>query len=345
MKRIGGLFEQICDRNNLVKAAWSASREKRDRPEVRSFLDSLDTRLNQISQGLSNSNYPFQPYHSFEVRDTKSRTIRAPAFQDRVVHHAIIHVVGPVFERGAIDHSYACRTGRGQHKALRQAADWTRRTSWYGKIDIHKYYDSVDHQLLFDRLSRRFREKRLLNLFADLLSSWQSIPGKGLPIGALTSQYLGNFYLDAFDISMRSSGLCHRYVRYMDDIIIWSDEKQLPAIRSLAERSATELKLTIKHGGEWNRCQFGVPFLGFIIYPDRIRLGRQGRRRLRGKFATIRRQFDTGKLSEDDFQRRCTSLFAHAKFGDDVAWRRAVLSCSEPRSDLHIPVLRPRCME
>lgn len=327
MRAVGNLFDRIADRSNLITAVWAAAREKRDNKDVREFLAKIEDHINQIASSLINGRFEFQASISFSVQDTKTRLIQAPTFRDRVVHHAIINITGPIFERGALHHSYACRTGKGQHAALIQARAWTRRHLWYGKMDIRRYYDSVDHDLLRQRLERRFRERRLLNLFDRLLGSWSLEGGKGLPIGALTSQYLANFYLDAFDANMKASGECSRYMRYMDDIVVWAESSEMPSIRRLARESAAAQYLEIKHDGEWNQCRYGVPFLGFVIYPDRMRLGRQGRRRLRGKMRTLQRQFREERISELEYQSRCTSLFAHAQTPDDVNWRRTVLSC------------------
>ena len=325
MKRIGRLFDQLTSRENLLAAVWRASRGNQQHLEVQRFRMSLDERLREIVVGIELETLEFETYREFEVRDTKTREIRAPSFRDRVIHQALIGVVGPVLELGAIHHSYACRLGRGQHAALRQARYWTRRGDWYGKIDVRKYYDSVDHEIVREKLSRRFREQRLLRLFDRLLASWAVAPGKGLPIGALTSQYLANFYLDGFDAGMKASGLCHRYMRYLDDIVVWQHEKLLPAVRECAATLLQPLRLEMKHGGEWNRASRGIPFLGFVIYPDRMRLGRSARRRLGRKYALARREFKRGLLTEREFQETCTSLFAHAQFGDDRAWRQALL--------------------
>ena len=326
MKRVGSLFSQIWDRSNIATAFWRAARAKSDRSEVRCFRDSIDTNLNGLSFLLRSGQYCFGPYRSFEVRDTKSRTIHAPCFADRVVHHAIINVIGPVLERGAIAHSYACRCGRGQHAALATASRWTNRQSWYGKIDVRKFYDNVDHEILLQMLRRRFREQRLLSLLQRVVDSYSSAPGKGIPIGALTSQYFGNFYLDRFDHLMKSTGLVPRYIRYMDDVVIWSDHGKLKDIRHYAMEFLSVLKLAAKDRGQWNRCRQGVPFLGFTIYPNRIRLNKQGRKRLSRKSRLLEIQFRDGKLSSLEYQSRLASLFAHAEFADDVKWRNAVLN-------------------
>lgn len=323
---MGGLFASIGDRATLALAAWRAAVGKRSRPEVREFFADYDRNLRVMSHELQSGTYSFAQYRSFAVRDTKSRTIHAPSFRDRVAHHAIMATVGSVLERGAIERSYACRTGRGQHAALRQAAAWTRRGDGYGKVDVEKYYDSIDHGLLRDRLGRRFRERRLLQLFERLLASYQAAPGRGIPIGALTSQYLGNFFLDELDHRLAATGLASRYVRYMDDIVCWGTTSALGEVRSHAHGVLRELGLRMKHGGEWSRCEQGVPFLGYVVYPDRVRLGSQGRRRLRRKLGALERAHAAGAVGERELQERGTSLFAHARFGDDVAWRRAVLA-------------------
>jgi len=327
VKRIGGLFDLLYQRSNLSLAAWSAAKGKRNRPEVRRFFSAIDSQLNRMSADLQRQAYRFSPYRQFAIRDPKSRIIHAPSFRDRVLHHAIINVAGRVFERGAIEHSYACRQGKGLHAALRQARSWTRRTLWYGKMDVRRYYDSIDHQVMLGLLAGRFREQRLLRLFADVLDSHHQSPGKGLPIGALTSQYLANFLLDTVDHAVMQTGLARHYLRYMDDMIVWCDDPAaLLQLRTQVARQLATLGLRLKHGGEWNRCSQGVPMLGFVVYPDRVRLGKQGRKRLRRKLRAVRQGEVSGKLDPIQAQQQLTSVFAHAAWSDDHAWRRSVLA-------------------
>ena len=122
MKRIGGLFEQIYQRDNLGAAFWAASRGKRKSAESLRFLQTVEQQLNEICQLLSEGRYVFTDYRCFSVKDTKTRVIHAPPFRDRVVHHAIIRVLSPVFMTSVNLHSYACIEGRGQHRSLQQAS-------------------------------------------------------------------------------------------------------------------------------------------------------------------------------------------------------------------------------
>lgn len=328
MKAVGGLFDRIWERSNLAAAAWRAAQGKGARPEAWRFIDNLDEELREMGTELREERYRFSEYRAFSIRDPKSRVIHAPSFRDRVTHHAIIAVTGPVFERGALAESYACRLGRGQHAALRQARRWTRWGDWHGKVDVARYYDSMEHERLRRALRRRFREERLLGLFDGLLESYEAGPGRGLPIGALTSQYLGNFFLDRFDRRMKETGLARRYLRYMDDSVMWGTREEIVVLRERVVEALGELGLEMKSGGEWNHCDRGLPFLGFVVYPNRLRLGARGRRRLRRKVRELEREWKQGSIAESELQDRGEALFAYAQVGDDVAWRRMVAGFS-----------------
>ncbi len=327
MKRVGGLFEQIADARSLVLAACRAARGKRERPEVRRFLAAVDRECASLARTLAEGSFEFGRYRTFIVHDPKRRVIHAPEFRDRVVHHAIIAAAGPVFERGAIPRSYACRAGFGQHAALRQARAWLYPGAWFLKLDIRRFYDSIGHQLLLELLERRFRERRFLALWERLIRSYAISPGQGLPIGALTSQYLGNFYLDPFDHWVLQKRRCHRYLRYMDDLVFLGARELLASLADEAARVLEGLGLRSKPP-VLNRAAAGLPFLGFVLYPDRTRLNRRGRKRLRGKLRALERAAHRGALDEGELQERSLSLFAHARFGDDLAWRQMVAGFS-----------------
>lgn len=329
MKRIGGLFDALADARTLTLAAWRAARGKHDRPEVRRYLAALDRETARSSRELRAGEFRFGEYRTFAIRDPKSRTIHAPPFRDRVVHHAIIAVAGPVFEQGAIAHSYACRAGRGQHAALRQARRWLRGAGgWFLKMDLAKFYDSVPHAILREALARRLRERRLLALFDALLASYARTPERGLPIGALTSQYLANFHLDPFDHWAQQAARPGRYLRYMDDMLAFESRDGLLMLRHAATAVLEGLGHRIKDGGVLNRVDLGVPFLGFTLYPDRTRLNRGGRKRLRRRLREIERAWLVGSMDERELQARSEALFAHACWADDVAWRRTAVGFS-----------------
>ena len=320
MKAVGGLFSGVASYANVVAAVWRAAQGKRDRGSVRAFLSRLDQNVNEITRELVAGEYRFGDYAAFAVRDPKTRVIHAPAFRDRVVHHAMMAVLGPVLERGAIAHSYACRRGMGMHLAIRQVRNWARRTGGFLKADVHKYYDAVSHDMLRVELGRRFREKQVHALFDRLLASYAHHPGHGLPIGALTSQYLGNFHLDPLDHWVLQYLKPRHYARYMDDMLVMDEPARLREARDAMAAQLACRGLSIKHGGVINHDIMGIPWLGFTVYPDRIRLNAAGRRRLRIRFHRAER----AACGELELQKRVTALFAHAMHADDAAWRGEV---------------------
>jgi len=323
MKATGGLFPEIATHQNLAAAVWRAAQGKRRRREVCAWIDDLDQNLAELSAKLRSGAFRFSPYRSFRIRDPKTRVIHAPPFGDRVVHHALIGVTGPVFEKGGFEHSYACRKGKGQHAALEQVRQWLQPDSWFLKMDVVKFYDSIRHDDLLRQLHRRFREKRLLALWECLLGSYETAPGLGLPIGALTSQYLGNFVLDPMDRVIQNTANV-RHCRYMDDFLVVGDRASLLRARSAAEIALARIGLAIKHHGVINQARFGAPFLGFTLYPDRSRLNAAGRQRLRRRCRelsrNLRREARPATPAEMDSLR---SQFAHAAWSSDRNWRLA----------------------
>ena len=299
MRRVGRLYPRICDRRNFSIAAHRAALGKRSRGEVVNFLQSVDGRLNQIIRQLGDGTFSFGEYRSFTIRDPKQRMIHAPTFRDRVVHHAMIRVVGPIFELGAMEHSFACRKGRGPAQALEYAFRCTADFDWFLKMDVAKFYDSISHEFLRQQLARRFRERRVLDLFDRLLDSYNTSPGRGLPIGALTSQYLGNFCLDSVDRWIKQEMRIHRYVRYMDDMLLWGTREQLRDVLHGIPEVLDRQGLRLDYRTQLNRCSLGVPFVGFTIYPDRIRVNRRGRKRVRRKMRNLEAEIRGWQASRD----------------------------------------------
>jgi len=172
-------------------------------------------------------------------------------------------------------------------------------------------------------LRRRFRERRLISLFERLISSYETGAGIGLPMGALTSQLLGNFYLDPVDHLIVDRVRPFGYVRYLDDLFVWHhDRRALIEIRGRVAVFLGLLGLKIKNGGQVNRSAEGLPMLGFVVYPNRTRLDRDARVRLRRKCRALERAY---RIEARELQRRSEALFAWAGQADDAAWRRAWL--------------------
>ncbi|MEQ8791503.1 MAG: RNA-directed DNA polymerase [Pirellulaceae bacterium] len=328
MRRAGNLFERIATRENLREAFGKAARGKRARAGVREFAADLESRLAEIGRTLTNETIPVGRFYQFLIRDPKERVITAPCFEERVMHHAIINVCEPAFERWLIDDTFACRTGKGREAAVLRAATFARRYGWCLKLDMRKYFDSVPHHRLSALLRRRFKDERLLNLFDRIIGSFRGGVGRGLPIGSLTSQHLANFYLGWFDRFVKEELRVRGYVRYMDDNVLWHDNHgrlrrlQTDCMGLLAEK----LELAAKPNGI-QRSTVGLNFLGCRIFPTHTILSRRSRKRWRRKVLCLSRAERLGLVGELDLQTRLEAATAFARGAGVKSWRfrRAVL--------------------
>jgi retron-type reverse transcriptase len=215
MKRIGRLFEQVCSFGALRAAALSAAKGKKSKPRIDGFIRNLENEIIALENELLTKAYRPRPYRTFKIHDPKERMICAADFRDRVVHHALCTALEPIFERMSIFDSYACRKDKGHHAAVRRAQHFINRHPYYLKLDIHKFFDSVDHSILKSQLRCRIKDPdllRLLDAFIDHPVPWTE-PGKGIPIGNLTSQYFANFYLSGLDHFIKEYLRIEGYVR------------------------------------------------------------------------------------------------------------------------------------
>jgi len=329
MKRTGNLFEQIANRENLRLAFCKAMLGKRDRVDAREYAANLEVRLLEMEDALWRGTFPLGRCHQFVIHDPKQRTITAPCFAERVLHHAIMNVCGPIFERWLIHDTYACRTGRGRDAAINRVQSFGRRQLFFLKMDIRKYFDSISHDILVDRLERLFKDIRLVDLLERIIFSFQGDTGRGLPIGSLTSQHFANFYLGWFDRFVKEILLVKGYVRYMDDMMLWGESAQIMQmiLNRCGDFLEESLQLQFKPHPYLNRTVHGVDFLGCHVFPDHVILNRRGRRRFRRRMNQLETEYMEGEINERELQERATSLIAFTRAAGARSWsfRRAVL--------------------
>jgi hypothetical protein len=253
--------------------------------------------------------------------------IHAPCFRERVLHHALMANVGPVLDRSLIADTYACRTGKGALAAVRRAQHHIRRWPWYAKIDIRSYFASIDHAILGKLLARRFKDRPLLALMARIIDAHHAIPGKGLPIGALTSQQFANYYLSGLDRLLLETCRMRGFVRYMDDMVWWGDDRESvrDALAAAGEHAHNRLGLEIKQLVQVGQSRHGLSFCGYRILPGRLLLSRRRKRR----YAECRQQWETayreGLIDGLGLQAGYASAFAITAHADAVTWRREQL--------------------
>jgi retron-type reverse transcriptase len=181
------LFEDIAGYHNIRLAFLKAIRGKRSSSEVTLFCQNVDRNLRAIQNRLMAGDIQWGRYRSFTITDPKKRIISAAPIEDRIIHHAIMNILEPLFERQMIYHTYACRKNWGTHAAIQYAFSKSKGFPWFLKLDVRKYFDSVDHAVLKRIISRLIKDKKTRCLLSGIIDSYETAPGRGLPIGNLTS--------------------------------------------------------------------------------------------------------------------------------------------------------------
>jgi len=333
MKTYKKLYPLIYAFDNLYTAYRSARRGKRYRPEVLSFSASLEDNLIKLYRELQNETYATGAYHYFTVYEPKKRTVAALPFRDRVVHHAICSVLDPIFDRGFIYHSYACREGKGTHAGADQVTHWLRilhrssESPYIFKADVKSYFASIDHRVLLSILSHRIRCDRTMHLLRDIVGSG-GVGGRGIPIGNLTSQLFANIYLNELDQFVKHTLRIKFYLRYMDDfIVLYPDKNRLQQWRyDIGEFLWSHLRLKLNGRTQIFPARQGVDFLGYRIWHTHRLLRKSSIKRMRRKMAKFERRYCRGEISQAEINATLQSWLGHAAHADTYNLRRALLS-------------------
>jgi retron-type reverse transcriptase len=345
-KQFFNLYDTVYHPLNLWAAYKQAARGKRYRPAAARFEYDLEENLIELEQALREETYQPGGYQSFYVQKPKKRLINAAPFRDRVVHHALMNVIEPLFERQFIFDSYANRKGKGTHKALDRCTYFLRRYDYVMHLDVRQFFPSVDHEILLSVLERTIGDEHVMELIRKIVSSGAGVqadeyemvyfPGdsifasnrpRGLPIGNLTSQHWANVYLNELDQYAKRVLHCRAYVRYVDDILLFADDKTTLHDWSMEIVSFLQtLRLTLHENRASPRpSASGVTFLGFIVFPTYRRLkpanGYAFQRRLKG----LVRRVESRRLSQKMFSMLLTSWLDHASHGHTFGLRRAIL--------------------
>ena len=272
MRTVNNIFDKTFTFEALLKAYRRARRGKQCRDEVLKFTDKLEENILQLQRELFAGTYKTGEYRHFFVHDAKKRHIQAAPFRDRVVHQAIHATLEPIFDKGFIFDSYACRIGKGTKAALVQFEKFIKPESFVLTADISKYFASIDHDILLALLKKKISDKRMLTLCAMIIKSSNfdgEATGKGIPIGNLTSQLFANVYLNELDQHMKHEVKVKKYIRYMDDMVCISDcKKELAKVQKAMCFYVEEvLKLTMHP----KKVQIvpvwvGIEYLGYRVF-------------------------------------------------------------------------------
>ncbi|QTE36007.1 reverse transcriptase/maturase family protein [Mucilaginibacter gossypii] len=272
MKRIGNLFYKIISLENLQLADSIARKGKAKQSGIKDWDKNKDANLLALHHDLVNKTYTTSPYQKKLIYEPKEREISILPYRDRIVHHAIMLHLEPVFNAMFISHTYSSIKDRGIHGAandVTKALKDVEGTQYCLKLDIQKFYPSIDHNILKAIVRRKIKDIDLLRLLDDIIDS-----APGLPIGNYLSAYFANLYLTPFDHYLKEQTLVRNYFRYADDIVILHHHKPyLHALRYRIELYLQDnLRLTLKHNYRVFQVKEGIDFVGYVFYHTHIRL-------------------------------------------------------------------------
>lgn len=324
MKRTLIKLETIAERSNLALALHKAARGKQHRDQVRLFFRQTNRNLNQLAEDIVNARMPYGRFRKFTIHDPKQRVIHAACFEDRIFHHALMNIAGPVLEQAMLPTSFACRTGLGVHRAADHVQQAIRRFNRYAKIDIKSYFANIDHDILLKVLQRRFKGNDFNLQLQRLLESYHVEPGKGLPIGSLTSQYFANYFLDQLDRLLDGLPAVQAHVRYMDDIVWWCDSKsELKQVFQQVQAYLIESRqLEIKPNWQVQQSKIGISYCGYRILPGVLRLSLRRKRSYQKRRLYWEAQYQQGHITATQLQTCYASVHAILQGAESKAWRQ-----------------------
>lgn len=335
MNKIKTLYEEIYAIDNLYKASKKAMQGKKSKSTVAKFWLNEDKNIAQIHTLLKSRSYEFGRYTEFTLRDNHvTRKISAAPFRDRVVHHAIINVIEPLFEKSFIYDSYANRKGKGTLNALRRARYYSNKYNYVLQLDIRKYFPSIDHEILLKQLKQKIACSETVGLLEELISNsnYQEdaffyFDGdtllspyerrKGIPLGNLTSQFFGNVYLNAFDHYVKEQLKIKGYIRYVDDMTFFdNDLRRLQDVIDETSQYLEDFRVKI-HPKKitLNSTKSPFIFLGHKVYRTHFRLTSKAINRGRKNLKEIKYEYQGYKLSLPQAKNKIFASIGFFKMG------------------------------
>lgn len=325
MHRANHLMVRIADPDNLRLAFWKARKGKTYSQEVDTYRQNLDQNLLILRAQILRGRVEVGHYRYFKVYEPKERQICASAFSEQVLHHSLMNICHVHFERPLIYDTYASRKSKGTYAALERAKMFTHHYPYFLKLDIRKFFESIEHRVLKRQLARIFKEKTVLSIFYQIIDSFETQTNRGLPIGNLTSQYFANHYLSSLDHFIKETLGIKAYVRYMDDMVLWHNDKEVlkTALKNINDFVVTELKCTLKTP-LLNRTSFGLPFLGYRLKRNSIQLTAQSKKRFLKKIKRVETQYNQMSWSEARCQSHALPLLAFVQHADTEGVRKKI---------------------
>lgn len=290
MIRFTHTYKDSISLDNLL-AAWKEFRNgKRSRKDVQIFEHNLMRNLLQLHRDLETRRYKHSRYEEFRISDPKPRIIHKATVRDRLLHHALYRMLYPFFDSKFIVDSYSCRVNKGTHASLSRFRIFSckvsknnTKTAWVLKCDIKKFFASIDHDILISTIKESISDKDIIWILSEVINSFDLGVGKGIPLGNLTSQLFANIYMDRFDRFVKHTLNMKYYIRYADDFIFMSENKNelmglLPKIKVFLREN---LRLELHNNKTLLKTvASGIAFLGWVNFPDHRVLRTTTKRRM-----------------------------------------------------------------
>lgn len=325
MKTNSNLWDKLVSFENLNLAYYKAKKANSNHIEVYKFQLNLERNLFELQNELINRKYQLSKYFCFTIFDPKKRVIKALPFRDRVVQHALVNIIEPIFEKTFIGNSFACRKGYGTHKGLievKKAVQGKFKFKGYAlKCDVKKYFYTIDHSILKRILFHKIKDKKVQELISLIIDSDCSAFGKnkGIPIGNLTSQLFANIYLNELDQFVKHKLKAKYYYRYVDDFLIFSELKSQLHMYKKAIKCFLKYTLKLKVPNRKANIYLikdGVDFVGYKIFPKMIRLRKSNIIKFKKRAMDLLRQIMTRGVSVKKLLASIYSYLGYGKHAD-----------------------------
>lgn len=297
MKRYKHLWDEFISMENLELAAKKAVKSKKSKWTTRVFEKNKTEYLKKLQQMLINGEFNTSPYRVRKIYEPKERLIYIlPLYPDHIVHHALINILGPIWQASFIRDSYACIPDKGLHKASHAVMRFIRRNKYVLQCDVRKFYPSINHQVIFDVIKKKIADSRLLAVLHNII--WSCGGETNLPIGNLTSQWMGNVYLNELDHFVKEQLHCRDYIRYCDDFCLFANDKKIlhEYEKKIGRFLQEKLKLQFSKSAVYPTKR-GIAFIGYRHFRKFILLRKYGAAKMRRHIMNIAIHNDTSDLA------------------------------------------------
>ena len=307
----------ITDMENIRLAFHKAALHKSKHKGVIKTKANLEERLDSLRLSLVNKTFTTSPYWEKTIHEPKTRIIYIlPFYPDRIVQHALMNLITPIWDNIFIRDSYACREKRGMHAGSLRSMEFVRQNKYVLKCDISKFYPSVDHNILLEIIKRKIKCPDTLWLFENIIRSFPG--GKNVPIGNYTSQWFGNLYLNEVDQlvthNFRKKYGRMDYIRYCDDFCLFHNEKSVLNKCRDELRDFIDERLQLK----FSKCDIfpvsrGVDFLGYRHFNNYKLLRKSTTKRVRKRLASLPRLYEKEQITFEQLRSSVASTYGWFK--------------------------------